>query len=555
MAAGLAVLMSAQLALPGNYYLPRSYVGSQHVGLRYHEQLRYELKTRSSMAEVAFDKVVVSAPATEAGIEVDVNKTLAELPRLKWTDRIVPLKPLYMALRKKSVKPVMRIDEAKLRAFSAKASQKHYKTPVAASAAITEGRLVLTEDIPGRSFDAAAVAQALARSNPFSTEPVRAEPTVVPAATVRQELVPLEKAFAAKTAVPLRITYGGITTTVSQDELRKSLKVIHSQPDDVWKLGFDTASVDARIQTWANEYNMSPGTTQISYVDDVEVSRRTGASGRALDAGGIRQQFDRWLEAPSEAPVALASVVLPPKVVATRTYTFSSAQLQQRLNAWISRNPGTYQVAIRELGGRGREASHNVAQQTVMASTYKIFLAFVAYRQAENGALRLDATLPGGKPIGSCIESMIVASENTCAVELGRHIGWAEVDRVIAAAGFEGTVLNNYDSAGNLSGNKLVNATQQARFLAQLSAGSLISSAHTDQLLGFMKRQGYREGIPAGSRGSVVADKVGFLDNYLHDVGIVYGSKSTYALVIMSSGSSWKNIQDLSAAVYDFMSQ
>lgn len=70
-----------------------------------------------------------------------------------------------------------------------------------------------------------------------------------------------------------------------------------------------------------------------------------------------------------------------------------------------------------------------------------------------------------------------------------------------------------------------------------------------------MKNQVYRNGIPAGSRGAVVADKVGFLDNYLHDVGVVYGAKSTYAIVIMSEGSSWSNIKDLSQAIYDFMNE
>lgn len=70
-----------------------------------------------------------------------------------------------------------------------------------------------------------------------------------------------------------------------------------------------------------------------------------------------------------------------------------------------------------------------------------------------------------------------------------------------------------------------------------------------------MKRQIYRSGIPAGSHGAAVADKVGFLDGYLHDAGIVYSPKATYALVIMSSGSSWSNISDLADAVYEFMNE
>lgn len=91
--------------------------------------------------------------------------------------------------------------------------------------------------------------------------------------------------------------------------------------------------------------------------------------------------------------------------------------------------------------------------------------------------------------------------------------------------------------------------------MAQLSGGSLVGQGNTNQLISYMKRQTYRNGIPAGSRGAAVADKVGFLDAYIHDVGIVYGSKSTYALVIMSEGSSWTNVRDLAQAVYDFMNE
>lgn len=147
--------------------------------------------------------------------------------------------------------------------------------------------------------------------------------------------------------------------------------------------------------------------------------------------------------------------------------------MQAKLDAWIASHGGRYQVAIRELGGRGREASYNVAQQTIMASTYKTFLAFVAYKQAEAGALNLGTQLVNGKNIEQCIEVMIVVSDNTCAVKLGQHIGWAKVDQVIASAGFQGVVLNNYDSNGNLRGDKLVNAQEQAKFWRSFQAALL----------------------------------------------------------------------------------
>ena len=63
-----------------------------------------------------------------------------------------------------------------------------------------------------------------------------------------------------------------------------------------------------------------------------------------------------------------------------------------------------------------------------------------------------------------------------------------------------------------------------------------------------MQRNIYRQGIPAGASGSV-ADKVGFLNGLLHDAAIVYSPKGTYALVIMTDGSSWAEIADITRQI------
>jgi beta-lactamase class A len=58
----------------------------------------------------------------------------------------------------------------------------------------------------------------------------------------------------------------------------------------------------------------------------------------------------------------------------------------------------------------------------------------------------------------------------------------------------------------------------------------------------------YRQGIPAGASGAV-ADKVGFIDALLHDSAIVYSPSGTYVLAIMTDGSSWANIAQLTREI------
>ncbi len=551
----LAVIM-IQLVLPSDIVLPRTRLGSINVGLKTKDEIRDELRGRNNTIKLKFYDEVKEYSAQEAGISIDVEETLGNLPSLSIKDKFIPFGPVIKSLSQKPKELVVKKDQKVLSNFSESVAKEANKAPIDARAEIKDGQVIIHEQVNGVTYSPEAINNTLNSENPLqSSDPVALHPEIVPPSMTADKLQPLKKSFMDKTSLVLRVTYGKFSHEVDQKKLSTWMKLNRNEATGEWSLEYDYAAINAQVAEWNAEYTVSPGITQVQLVDDVEVSRKSGAAGQTLDTAGIRDQIKNWLEKPVAEPLSLKTTVLAPKVVVTKTYTRSSAALKIKIDNWIAGHPGRYQVSVRELGGQGREASHNVLQQTVMASTYKTFLAFVAYRQSESGALDLNRQLVNDKTINQCIEVMIVNSDNDCAVALGRYIGWAKADQIIAAAGFQNILLNNYDTNGNLSGDKQVNAREQANFLAQLSAGSLINSSNTNTLLGYMKRQVYRSGIPAGSRGAVVADKVGFLDNYLHDVGIVYGSKSTYSLVIMSEGSSWTNIKDLSQAVYDFMNE
>ncbi|MBC7708131.1 serine hydrolase [Polaromonas sp.] len=549
------LFLLAQLAVPGGRVMPKTTVGSLNVGGQQIGQAEAYLKSSTKNLTVSINGKDQVFLASQVGILPQVDALVEELPTVSLKDRFIPFAPLYKLMTTKELNLSIKRDKAAIHTFATKISQSYTKAPADARAAIQDGKFAIFKDVPGVQYASSSIERQMNTANPFNNEPIKLTAKLVPAQITEEEVLTLKKEFEKKTEKPLTVSFGSITKTVSADELKKWLKTELNTDSKEYKLIFDASKAEQTLQSWAKEYNTAAGITQISYVDDVETARNTGPSGRALDEPVIKGQISKWIENPTADTLALAATVIPSTVVATRTYTRSSAQLQAKLDAWIAGHGGKYQVAIRELNGRGREASYSVSQQTVMASTYKIFLAFVVYKQADGGAINLGdkPNLPNGRSIEQCIEVMIVNSDNDCAVALGRYIGWAKADQIIAASGFEGIKLNNYDSNGNVSGDKMVNAKEQAKFLVQLSAGSLTNSTNTSNLIGYMKRQIYRMGIPAGSQGAPVADKVGFLDNYTHDVGIVYGPTSTYALVIMSSGSNFSNIKDLAQAVYDFM--
>lgn len=548
------LVFAVQIFVPSSRMMPRTYIGNERSGFIQVDVYTEQLASKSKTISISFDDELETYSADEVGISTDIEATKKQIPTISLKDKLIPLMPHYKLLKKHVVEPVIKRDSEVIQSFAAKVSQQKSVPSVNASAQIRDGKFDIGDDKPGRIYTTEAISTLLNSANPFNAEELTLSAEKTTAEITKSDLEPIAEEYDKRTSQKLTVAYGSTSKTIEPEELKKWFEVAKAD-DGKFTLRLNDTVVGGAIQAWSKEYNIAPGITQVSYYDDVEVSRKSGAAGRALNEAEVKKQLQAWFDEPKDEAVPLASTTLAPTVVATRTYSRSSAQLQSQIDAWIASHSGKYQVAIRELNGRGREASRNVSQQTVMASTYKTFLAYVAYKQNESGALNMGTQISGGKNVEQCIEVMIVNSDNDCAVKLGWHIGWAKADQIIAAAGFEGVLLNNYDQNGKLKGDKLVNAREQAKFLAQLAGGSLINQQHTNSLISYMKRQIYRDGIPAGSRGSVVADKVGFLDSYIHDVGIVYGPKSTYALVIMSEGSSWANIKNLSQAIYDFMNE
>jgi beta-lactamase class A len=136
---------------------------------------------------------------------------------------------------------------------------------------------------------------------------------------------------------------------------------------------------------------------------------------------------------------------------------------------------------------------------------------------------------------------MIIKSDNPCAEALLQKIGFREITDEAKKIGLKNTTF--------LEGDRpLTSAGDLAVFLATLESGQMLQPASRAKLLDAMKRNIFRQGIPAGANGQV-ADKVGFLDNFLHDAAVVYSPNGTYVLSVMSEDSSWAKIAELTRAI------
>ena len=248
-----------------------------------------------------------------------------------------------------------------------------------------------------------------------------------------------------------------------------------------------------------------------------------------------------YLLAKTDQPKAVARVV-EPRVEFTRTYSSTDVGLSALLKNYADDKPGTYGVSLIELSGKRRRAGFDDTKQFTTASTYKVFVAYSTLKRIDSGQFRWTDQISGGRNLEKCFDDMIVRSDNPCSEALIEKIGRRALTSEAAEAGASQTTFLN--AAGNKTTAKDLSTVMAALESGQLS----ISSSSRERFLGALKRNIYRQGIPAGASGSV-ANKVGFLEGLLHDTAIVYSPSGTYVLTILTDGSSWANIAELTRQI------
>lgn len=246
-------------------------------------------------------------------------------------------------------------------------------------------------------------------------------------------------------------------------------------------------------------------------------------------------------------------------------------------------------VAFRMLDG-SRELLIDADNTFHAASTMKVPVMIELFRQAATGAIGLDDPLPirnefrsivDGTPyslsegddsdkevyaaVGKTMtlrrlcELLITVSSNFAANLLIEKLGVENVRRTVSRLGAEGMqVLRGVEDGKAFQ--KGMNNTTTARglliLLESLASGKAVSAEADGQMIEILKRQQFRDAIPAGvPAGTPVAHKTGTITRIHHDAAIVYGPKP-YVLVLLVRGvddrkKSAALMADLSRIIWD----
>ncbi len=542
--AGIVVVLITviQVAYPSSRLLPLVRVGGERVGSNSREVVGRQVDDLYAGATVTVKTATKQfvQPLQNIGVTVDAGSTAKLAASYPVWQRIIPFSSVLIALHRNTA-PVVLLDESKLHDFANQVAKDGAVPAVDASIVAKNGKAILVPARPSQDYPVSQTVAILQTTHYKPRTTVRLAAQTKDAnrsdAEVRAHLTTAQKAI----DTPLTLNFASQTARPDKKTISSWLTFKEVAPTYNLTIEFKQDAVDTYLQAVEQQIYKAPGTTKVHTIDDREVDRTTGTDGYGIILDKAYAAISTAVQKGDKAEVNLDVGKLDPSIEYNRQYSNTDQKVTSLIRSAESSHPG-YAIAYMKIDGASANTNGNKQFET--ASTYKLFVAYAVLKAIDSGRMRWSDAIVGGRDAEQCFEDMIVVSDNDCPVAFKTKLGgWQAIESEMHSLGLS--------SKTSLTGPTLLStANDISYFLYRLQNGTLLNPADASRLLGLMKRQIYRSGIPAGT-GLVVADKVGFVDDVIHDAGIVYPKSGPYVLVVMTSNGSWAGIADVADQIND----
>ena len=538
----------AQLLYPTSQTLPYAKLGGQDVGGRTKTELAATLQEQLAVYSVAFaagDKNQEFSLG-DIGATVDTDAFMNEAYSYPIVYRLLPFSIFwYKAIP--SEYSVLFQDEV-LQAAADKSSELLSSPPVDASIALDDsGNIAVTAAKNGYVVSASDV-MAAAQGAVYSTNSL--QQTIAVDAPTEEPAITDTDVAAAKVLTEdildqsIKITVGEDTVTASKSDIAEWIAFGENE-DGTLSLKADTKAVAAYVDELNKSVYEKPTDTVVTIVDGQETGRKTGVEGKSIDTKALTESLKTTVtDAPSDNKVVTARIIaVASPIVKSQRYTESYLGLK----AYVADTTadGSIKISLQQIGGKGWSVEGGAWDTFVSASTYKPYVFLRVFDDINSGKIKWSNTI-SGMTYTQCLEDTIVISANTCAEALIEKYGARTLTDYLHGRGFSSGTGFTFSDATHTTAGDLT------RLMVGIQNGTMVSGDNRTKLLDAMSRQVYRQGIPAGSAGTVY-DKVGFLWDYLNDTAIVKHPKGTYALTILTKGHSWAKIAEITKKIEELM--
>ena len=539
-------IIAAQLLYPPDRALPFASIDGKRVAWQQETEIMAHAEEQfqaSKMTLTIEGGASRDYPLATAGAHIEADQIARAVTDYPFWQRYIPFSVLlprgYESHESLSFTPSV------LTAFSSKVADELAYAPQDARLQIKDGVLEAHNEKPGQTVDRQALARKIKETavadgqTQTITVPSRPVAPATTADSLQEVRVQAERAL----AIPLVLSADDKVFTPTAAE-RASWLLLGEDEAGRIQLRFDPDKLNEYLATLNKEVAIPAGQTRITLVDGHETARQAGGEGRMIDTAAVAKVVQaHLLEGTGADTVTVPFRPTAPQII----YNESSTATQVGLQAYANDAARRYNaaIAIQQINGNGWSAEARADVSMPSASTYKLYIAKMLFDKINRGEVRWDDRMQD-TTVSGCFDRMIIASTNACAEEWIRQFGRTNINNTLYGLGISrGTTFTNPTATHTT-------ARDLRTFLIGINNGSLVSGAERERLLHSMSRHTFRQGIPAGSKGSV-QDKVGFLWDYTHDAAIVHHPRGTYVMVIMTKGQSYARIAAITREVERIM--
>ncbi|MBI3889284.1 serine hydrolase [Candidatus Saccharibacteria bacterium] len=540
-----AILLLVQLLYPSGMTVPFSSIDGRDIGAQERSRVTESLNADYKKQPIALYFGSSNSPyrtlkPADIGLTINNAERVEALEYPLWL-RIIPTSIFWAHTTRSAQLPKYTHNNTKLQEYMVKElGQSCDVAPKNASLAVKESKIIVINSEKGGTCKLEDVSKKLKEVSPILGKQTRVNVPVNERAPVIDDskAKELQQRVIKRIEKGVMISAGTESVTIPREQLLSWLTFETPDKDILVKISPERSTTYFAEQL-TPKVSKAAGVSKVTTQDFTEISRVDGASGQTIDTAATLAALSSFLTNGGDTP-RVATKLVAPRIEYTRSYSPTDTGLSALLKQYAESHPGTFGISLIELSGQRRRASFQDTLQFRTASTYKLFVAYGTLKRVESGTWKWSDQIQGGRSLEKCFDDMIVKSDNPCGEALLAKIGFRQLTDELKAAGLTGSSF--------MGSEPLTTAGDLSTFNASLESGQLVSSASRTRLLDAMKRNIYRQGIPAGASG-MVADKVGFLDAYLHDAAIIYTANGPIVLSIMTSGSSWATIADLTRQI------
>ncbi|MCA9347249.1 serine hydrolase [Candidatus Saccharibacteria bacterium] len=407
--------------------------------------------------------------------------------------------------------------------------------PLSASISADSSGVKVISSQNGVRYNASRAIEDIIQSISNHKYSLKLEPELIEPDVTTAEMKTAVDAYVKQIPDDFQLKYGDKTVPLDENTIRSW--IISYKENGQPKFNLSTVLVQSYADSVQGSFTSEslPTPTIISFKDGVETGRLYGFDGYRIDGAQLTNDIETALM--TKTHYATVSIKYAPSEV---KYAYSFSHSQAGLQLLLDQITAGKEISIKyiDLSDRGWIAASREHTRSRMASTYKMFVLYSVLKRIDEGSMHFtDEVL--GTNVDACLQTIIIDSNNECAIALSDRIGWIKIQDEGKALG-----ATELDWREELYGT----VSDAAVIPLKLAKGEILSESSRNYMLDLMKRQRFRDGIPAGTE-SVVADKVGFIDGWLNDAAIVYSPAKPYILAIYTYDESWANIAEITRQI------